>query len=352
MILFDKGLRFGSKINTKFHELVFNTSVTGYSESITDPSYRNQILIFTTPLVGNYGTPSYEKDQFKLHKNFESGKIQVSGLIVSDYSTHFSHWNAKWSLSDFCKSENVPILSGIDTRELTHLLRNNPLSGKIEDNKLYLSNYLDTTEIVNIVSTKQILNYNPKGKTKIAVLDFGIKNNIIRCLIKRNCSVTVYPYNYDLSNEHFDGVLLSNGPGDPKVNVIAVNNVKKLFEIKKPIFGICMGLQILGLSINMETYKMKYGNRGHNQPVIDLLTNKSYITSQNHGYALNEESLPNKWRISYKNMNDNTVEGISHESLPYFAVQFHPEAQSGPKDTEFLFDKFVDQCKKFKTSTN
>jgi carbamoyl-phosphate synthase small subunit len=343
MRLFEKGLRFGSNINTKFHELVFNTSLVGYNESITDPSYRNQILILTNPLVGNYGTPSYEKDQFNLHKNFESGKIQVSGLIVGNYSTHFSHWNAKWSLSDFCKSEDVPILSGIDTRELTHLLRNNPLSGKIEDNKLYLSNNFESK--VKLVSTKQILNYNPKGKIKIAVLDFGIKENIIRCLIKRGCSVTVYPYNFDLTNEEFDGVLLSNGPGDPKCNVVAVNNVKKLIEIKKPIFGICMGLQILGLSISMETYKMKYGNRGHNQPVIDLMTNKTYITSQNHGYALNEKSLPDLWRISYKNMNDNTVEGISHESLPYFAVQFHPENHGGPKDTEFLFDKFVDQCK-------
>lgn len=346
MILFGKGLRYGSKINTKFHELVFNTSLVGYNESITDPSYRNQILVFTQPLIGNYGVPSYEKDQFNLHKNFESGKIQVSGLIIGDYSKNYSHWNAKWSLSDFCKSEDIPILSGIDTRELTHLLRNNPLSGKIEDNKLYLNNYLDTTEI-NIVSTKQKINYNPKGKIKIAVLDFGIKNNIIRCLIKRNCSVTVYPYNYDITNEHFDGVLLSNGPGDPKVNVVAVTNVKKLLEIKKPIFGICMGLQILGLSINMETYKMKYGNRGSNQPVIDLLTNKSYITSQNHGYALNEKSLPDLWRISYKNLNDNTVEGIVHESLPYFAVQFHPEFRAGPKDTEFLFDDFVDKCKNF-----
>lgn len=340
-----KGVRFGSKINTKFHELVFNTSITGYDITITDPSYRNQILVFTQPLIGNYGVPSYEKDRFNLHKHFESGKIQVSGLIVGDYSKKFSHWNAKWSLSDFCKSEDIPILSGIDTRELTHLLRNNPLSGKIVDDKLYLSKNIDSINEVNIVSTKQILNYNTKGKIKIAVLDFGIKENIIRCLIKRNCHVTVYPYNFDISNEEFDGVLLSNGPGDPKCNTIAVNNVKKLLEIKKPIFGICMGLQILGLSINMETYKMKYGNRGHNQPVIDLLTNKSYITAQNHGYALNEQSLPNKWRISYKNLNDNTVEGISHESLPYFAVQFHPEAMSGSKDTEFLFDKFVDQCK-------
>lgn len=345
MKLFGLGLRYGSKINTKFHELVFNTSLVGYNESISDPSYRNQILVFTQPLIGNYGSPSYEKDRYNLHKNFESGKIQVSGLIVGGYSTKFSHWNAKWSLHDFCKSENVPILSDIDTRELTHLLRNNALSGKIVDDKLYLSEQMLDTSEVKLVSTKEILNYNPEGKIKIAVLDFGIKENIIRCLIKRNCSVTVYPYNFDISKENFDGVLLSNGPGDPKCNVIAVNNVKKLLEIKKPIFGICMGLQILGLSINMETYKMKYGNRGHNQPVIDLLTNKSYITSQNHGYALNEESLPNKWRISYKNLNDNTVEGISHEFLQYFAVQFHPENHGGSKDTEFLFDNFVDQCK-------
>lgn len=349
MRLFGLGLRYGSKINTKFHELVFNTSLVGYPESITDPSYRNQILVFTQPLIGNYGVPSYEKDKYNLHKNFESGKIQVSGLIVGDYSKRYSHWNAKWSLDDFCKSENIPILSDIDTRKLTQLLRNNSLSGKILDDKLYLSKLSnEVTDEVKMVSTKQILNYNPDGKVKIAVLDFGIKENIIRCLIKRNCSVTVYPYDTDLSNENFDGILLSNGPGDPKCNVIAVNNVKKLLEIKKPIFGICMGLQILGLAINMEIYKMLYGNRGHNQPVIDLLTNKSYITAQNHGYALNEESLPVLWRISYKNLNDNTVEGIVHESLPYFAVQFHPEFFGGSRDTEFLFDKFVDQCKKYK----
>lgn len=344
-----KGIRYGGGKNTLFHELVFNTSLVGYSESITDPSYNNQILVFTQPLIGNYGVPSYEKDIFNLHKNFESGKIQVSGLIVGDYCKKYSHWNARCSLSDFCKLENIPILSDIDTRELTHLLRNNTLSGKIVDDKLYVSEkLLNIGNEVKNVSTKHKINYNPEGKVKIAVLDFGIKENIIRCLIIRNCSVTVYPYNTDISNENFDGVLLSNGPGDPKENTVAVNNVKKLLEIKKPIFGICMGLQILGLAINMETYKMRYGNRGHNQPVINLVTNKSYITSQNHGYALSKESLQDKWVVSYKNLNDNTVEGIMHEFLPYFGVQFHPEFSGGPKDTEFLFDDFVDKCKEYK----
>lgn len=339
-------------------ELVFTTSLVGYNESITDPSYKNQILVFTNPLIGNYGVPGQIREH-KMLKYFESNEVHVSGIIIGNYSEKYSHWNAVESLSQFCKRHKVPILSDIDTRMLTMYLRNNgvmngeinvvcekndvinPIKSKIHHIKSKIHPIIE-------VSTKSMIRYNSGGKIKICLIDCGTKNNIIRCLIKRNCQVDLVPYNTDISNciKNYDGLLIGNGPGDPREMTIVIENIKKIIGINKPIMGICAGHQLLGLSVGFDIYKMKFGHRSHNSPVINTLTNKSYISSQNHGYSISNDNIPKDWDISYINGNDSSVEGITHKYLPYFGVQFHPESKSGPKDTEFLFDYFVNKCKK------
>jgi carbamoyl-phosphate synthase small subunit len=339
-----KGHAFGYK-KTVNGEVVFNTGMVGYPESLTDPSYRGQILVLTYPLIGNYGIPGYEKEDGLL-KYFESEKIQVQGLIITDYSENYSHWNAKKSLSDWMKENNVPGIFGIDTRELTNKLRKKgSLLGKIlYDNEKINFEDPNKRNLVAEVSIKKPVVYK-KGKKKIILIDCGTKNNIIRAFLKRNFTVIRVPWNYDFLDEKADGIIISNGPGDPKKCNETIENVKKAMLKDIPILGICLGSQILGLAGDASTYKLKFGHRSHNQPCIEVGTNRCYITSQNHGYAVDADTLSEDWREWFYNNNDETNEGIKHFSKPFFGTQFHPEASPGPDDTEFLFDLFIRSMK-------
>lgn len=323
-------------------EVVFNTGMVGYPESLTDPSYRGQILVLTYPLIGNYGVPD-KKEINGLLKNFESDRIQIEALVVSDYSANFCHWSARKSLEDWLKEEGIPAITGIDTRALTKKLREQGVMlGKIVFDKDIDLVDPNARNLVQEVSIKKPIYYK-RGSKKIVVIDCGAKNNIIRSLLERNITVIRVPWDYDFPNSEydFDAVLISNGPGDPKTCKETIENVRKCLEKEIPILGICLGNQILGLAAGADTYKLKYGHRSQNQPAILEGTEKCYITSQNHGYAIDEKSLPNGWEVWFRNANDNTNEGIRHKNKPFMSVQFHPEATPGPVDTGFLFDEFL-----------
>lgn len=326
-------------------EVVFNTAMTGYPESLTDPSYFGQILVLTFPLIGNYGVP---EDIFQdgLSKHFESEKIHVSGLIISDYSFNYSHWNAKISLSDWLIQHRIPAIYGIDTRQLTKILRESgTMKGYIRFNDLDMPEE-PSCHFVDAVSIREIKTYG-KGRSRIVLIDCGVKHNIIRNLIDRDATVIRVPWNYDFFQEEFDGIVVSNGPGDPKACVKTIENLKKALNAGFPMLGICLGHQLISLAAGADTYKLKYGHRSHNQPVMIEGTQRVYLTSQNHGYAVHPESLGNEWKIFCTNLNDHTNEGIKHRELPVFSVQFHPEASGGPADTMFLFDNFFDLVKKW-----
>ena len=335
------GYGFGAELKTS-GEVVFNTGMIGYPESLTDPSYRGQILVMTYPLMGNYGVPGDEiKDG--LSRWFESDRIQIQGLIVSEHSPFFTHWNAKRSLTDWLESNNIPGLHGIDTRQLTkHLREKGTMLGKImfdDDDDLKFDNP-NLRNLASEVSVKEPVIYE-KGEKTVAVVDCGVKNSIIRALLDRNITVARYPCDYDFLKDSPQGILISNGPGDPMMCSQTIENVKKVLDERIPILGICLGSQILGLAAGARTYKLKYGHRSHNQPCVETGTKRSYITSQNHGYAVETGTLPQDWREWFYNSNDNTNEGIMHISKPFFGTQFHPEASPGPDDTDFLFDMFV-----------
>ncbi len=326
-------------------EVVFNTAMTGYPESLTDPSYYGQILISTYPLIGNYGVPE-NKSVNGLPEIFESDKIQVKGFIISDYSFEYSHWNAKKSLSEWLIENKVPGIYGLDTRALTKKLREKgTMLGKIifEENDI---DFVDPNEtnLVEKVSIKEKVIYG-NGKKRILLVDLGVKNNIVRCLLKRDTTVIKVPWDYNFTNEDYDGLVISNGPGDPTFCKPTIENIKKASDKDKPIFGICMGNQLLSLASGGEIYKLKYGHRSHNQPVLQVGTNKCFITSQNHGYAVDDSNLEDNWEPYFVNLNDGTSEGIKHKTKPFFSTQFHPEASSGPTDTEFLFDEFLEMIK-------
>ncbi|MBU0614799.1 MAG: glutamine-hydrolyzing carbamoyl-phosphate synthase small subunit [Nanoarchaeota archaeon] len=322
-------------------EVVFNTGMVGYPESLTDPSYKGQILTLTYPLIGNYGVPPREKVD-ELLKYFESDRIQIQGLIISDYCAKPSHWNSVQTLSDWMKSEDIPGIYGIDTRELTKKLRTKgTMLGKIvidKDIKYYDPNKVN---LVEEVSVKEPVTYE-KGHTKVVLIDTGVKNNIIRSFLDRDVTVIRVPWDYNFNKLSFDGLFISNGPGDPKMCKETIANVRVAMDNAKPIFGICLGNQILGLAAGGDTYKLKFGHRGQNQPCIEVGTKKCYITSQNHGFAVKTKSLPRSWEPWFVNANDKTNEGIKHKRKPFFSVQFHPEATPGPVDTGFLFDKFIE----------
>jgi len=328
-------------------EVVFNTAMAGYPESITDASYRGQILVLTYPLIGNYGVPGKQREHGML-KFFESENIHISGLIISDYSFDFSHWNADQSLSEWLKEFNIPGIYGIDTRTLTkHLREEGAMLGKIvfdEDIPFINPNVIN---LVDQVSTKEVIRYG-KGKFRILLVDCGVKNNIIRCLLRRDTEVIRVPWNFDFQSVEYDGLFISNGPGDPKQCRETIANLHHAIQGDKPIFGICLGNQLMGLAAGGDTYKLKYGHRSHNQPVLQVGTNKAYITSQNHGFALDDSTLPEGWKPLFRNLNDDTNEGIMHVSKPFFSSQFHPEASSGPTDTEYLFDDFIEKIKNHK----
>ena len=345
-------------------EVVFNTAMTGYPESLTDPSYAGQLMTLTYPLVGNYGVPGFSVEDNGLATFMESDKIYARAIIVSDYSEEYSHWNAKESLAEWLKREHVPGITGIDTRQLTKVLREHGvMMGKIlfddEPDNIPEASY-EGVNFVEQVSCKEIVEYKaaeytaadadhlaplrkPNGK-KVVLVDCGVKNNIIRCLLRRGVDVIRVPWDYDFNTLEFDGLFLANGPGDPDTCSAAVENIRKFLATTpiKPCMGICMGNQLLSKAAGATIYKLKYGHRSHNQPVRMVGTDKCFITSQNHGYAVKTDTLSSDWEPYFINMNDGSNEGIRHKTNPWFSAQFHPEACSGPVDTEFLFDDFVD----------
>ncbi len=329
-------------------ELVFYTAMTGYPESLTDPSYKGQILVPTYPMIGNYGVPP-EDTEDGISKYFESGKIQCTALVISDYSARSSHWDSKESLGSWLEREHVPGLCGVDTRALTKKLREKgSMLGKIvfgdEDVPFYNP---DKDNLVAMVSPHEVHSYG-SGKYKVLLVDCGMKNNILRCLLKHDVTVKRVPWDYDFNAEDYDGLFISNGPGDPVMCEATIRHLRKAIASDRPIMGICLGNQLLALAAGAKTYKLKYGHRSHNQPVRIPGTHRCFITSQNHGFAIDESTLPSDWEPMFTNLNDGTNEGIRHRTKPFFSTQFHPEASSGPVDTESLFAAFIDNIKKSK----
>lgn len=328
-------------------EVVFNTGMVGYNESLTDSSYAGQILCFTFPLIGNYGVPRKEK-LGGVEKFFESEKIHVTGIVVNNYSNDYSHWNAKNSLSDWLIEEKVPAITGIDTRALTKRLRENGvLLGKIVVGKEDVPFFDPNKEnLAAKVSCAQPVTYGTSGK-KVLLIDCGAKNNIVRSLLNRDVSVIRVPAEFDFFENKidFDGVVVSNGPGDPKMCTKTISLLQHVLKNETPTFGICLGNQLLALSIGADTFKLKFGHRSQNQPCVLSGTKNCFITSQNHGFAVDKKTLPKQWEEWFVNLNDGTNEGIRHKNKPFSSVQFHPEATPGPLDTGFLFDEFLKELK-------
>lgn len=319
-------------------EVVFNTGMTGYPEALTDPSYAGQILTFTYPLLGNYGVADA--------KTWESPHIQVAGVILHELFLTPEHHEAKTSLLNWLKQENIPVIIDVDTRALTKEIREHgALLGAISSSTKAPKNFNDPNKehLVKKVSVKQVKTYG-QGPLKIIAVDCGMKQNIINNFLNFPVTLKRVPFDYDYSNEEYDGLFISNGPGDPALCKETISILQKALKKhpNRPMFGICLGSQILGLAINAKTYKLPFGHRGQNQPVIDTQTGKAYLSSQNHGYAVNEKTLPKDWYVSFRHLNDNTVAGITHKSGLYEAVQYHPEACPGPEDANYLFKKFID----------
>jgi carbamoyl-phosphate synthase small subunit len=339
-------------------EVVFSTSMTGYPETLTDPSYKGQILVFTYPLIGNYGVPPDTCDH-EIPCFFESGGIKVSGLVVHELCESFSHWDSSRSLGEWLESESAPGVFGVDTRKLVKKLRTQGvLLGVLEvcqdgdepDVERLLKearaaqdpNHMD---LVKAVTVKQPVYHDVGGSRRVVLVDCGVKYGILRCFLRRGIDVVRVPYDFsskEILEYKPDAVVLSNGPGDPKNCGETIECVKEVIDERVPVMGICLGTQVIGLSLGGDTYKLKYGHRSQNQPVLDLRTGRCYITTQNHGYALEQNSLEETGLETwFTNANDGTVEGIRHRSNPVVAFQWHPEAEPGPYDTEFLFDEFL-----------
>ena len=350
-LVLDNGMRFKGKSfgyeKPVSGEVVFNTAMSGYPESLTDPSYAGQLMVLTYPLIGNYGVPPFTIENNGLATFMESTRIHAEALIVCEYSTEYSHWNAVESLSDWLKREEIVGITGIDTRELTKVLRESGvMTGRIIidgcDEEVAEEKYGEIN-CVDKGSCKEVIRYNEGAGKKVVLVDCGVKHNIIRCLLRRGVEVIRVPWNYDYTSMDYDGLFISNGPGNPDNCDAAVQILRKaMAQSDKPIFGICMGNQLLAKAAGASVYKLKYGHRSHNQPVRKVGTQKCFITSQNHGYAVDNNTLPQDWEPLFINMNDGSNEGIRHKSKPWFSAQFHPEAASGPLDTDFLFDEFVE----------
>ena len=324
-------------------EVVFNTAMTGYPESLTDPSYEGQILVTTYPILGNYGVPP-EREKDAVSEFLESSKIHCRGIIAQDYSWEPSHWLSTRSLDQWLRDEKIPGIYGIDTRALTkHLREKGSMLGKIYFDRPDEIEFSDPNveNLIAKVSCPEV-EIHGQGEKTVVLVDCGTKYNIIRCLTRRGVKVVRVPWDYDFNTIPYDGLFISNGPGNPDFAEETVVNIRKAMETGKPICGICMGNQLLAKAAGAKTYKLKYGHRSHNQPVRLEGTNTCYVTSQNHGYAVDNATLPADWEPMFTNMNDGTNEGIRHKEKPYFSAQFHPEASSGPRDTEFIFDKFIE----------
>lgn len=321
-------------------EVVFNTGMSGYVETMTDPSYRGQILVLTYPLQGNYGVPDGP---------FESPRIQVEGLVVTRYSARGSHHALSRSLGDWLRSQDVPAIEGVDTRTLTrHLREQGTMDGFLLRGSTTLTSArenvrpVDMTGVANLVAQGEITRFRG-GDTRVLVIDTGAKASIVRRLQARGATVIVAPFtaHWESLLDDVDGVVLTNGPGDPADLMHLVGRVRSVLDLELPVFGICLGHQLVALAAGARTYKLPYGHRSQNQPVMDVVTRRAYVTSQNHGYAVDGDSLPGDWAPWFVNLNDDTNEGIRHRDRPFRTVQFHPEAAPGPHDTEFLFDDFL-----------
>ncbi|MBT4824232.1 glutamine-hydrolyzing carbamoyl-phosphate synthase small subunit [Candidatus Woesearchaeota archaeon] len=343
------GYSFGYSSSTA-GEVVFCTGMAGYPQSLTDPSYTGQILVFTYPLIGNYGVSDSTVDKHNISIDFESNNIHVKSVIVSEYCAEHNHWNSKKSFETWLKENKIPALFGIDTRALTIKIREKGVMlGKIVIDDEESVGFYDPNKdnLVAEVSRNEVLSLG-NGKHKIIVVDCGMKNNILRSFLKKDVTLKIVPWNYDFNQEEYDGLFISNGPGDPTHCKETIENIKKAMELKKPLFGICLGHQLLALASGANTYKLKYGHRGQNQPCVRN-QKQGYITSQNHGYAVDKNSLPEGWEELFFNANDGTNEGIKHTTLPFFSVQFHPEGSCGPNDTMYLFDEFIEMIEKSKS---
>ena len=345
-----RGSGFGAPA-TVCGEVVFNTGMSGYVEALTDPSYRGQILVLTYPLVGNYGVPA-PRQPGSIDRPYESGQIQVQALVVQNLVDGYSHHAAVRSLSTWLQAEGVSGLTGIDTRTLTRRLREHgTMRGWIYPADLGFERARDAaaavdmrSELFHLVAPRDPVRYEAGGRHTILLVDVGAKDNIVRSLLSRGASVIRAPWHADLAAlaGQADGVLIGNGPGDPKDLMPLVAKVRVLLaDGRLPIFGVCLGNQILALAAGADTYKLPYGHRGVNQPVQDQMTRRCYVTSQNHGYAVADASLPSGWEPWFVNINDGTNEGIRSVYGPHFSVQFHPEASPGPQDTAYLFDDFL-----------
>ncbi|GHU39917.1 carbamoyl-phosphate synthase small chain [Spirochaetia bacterium] len=344
-------------------EVVFTTGMAGYPQALTDPSFKGQILVSTYPLIGNYGVPLQDKtlepvlDDYGIPVHFESEKIQVSGFVVAENCDEPSHFASSATLSVWLEKNNVPAIYGVDTRALTKRLREHGvMRGKIllEGKSDVTFDSGDIASPVREVSCPAPIVYTPKVAAnsetngwpiKIALIDCGAKANILRCLLARGVEVTRVPWDGDLTGFEWDGLFLSNGPGDPKACGKTIATLRRAFTMGKPIFGICLGNQIMALAAGADTYKLPYGHRAQNQPCVNTEDGRCYITSQNHGYAVRAESLPKGWETWFINANDGTVEGIRSKTEPFSAVQFHPEGCPGPRDTEFLIDRFLEEVR-------
>jgi carbamoyl-phosphate synthase small subunit len=328
--------------------------MVGYGETMTDPSYEGQILCFTYPMIGNYGVPK-SLSQSLVNSPFESWKIHVRGLILSEYSEDFSHWSARISLHQWMQEQNIPGISGIDTRALTILLRDrgSMLGSIVQEAPMAPPLFQDPNQenLAAKVTSPAIQVFLPEGEPRFTLLliDCGSKSNILRSLLKRGVKVVSVPYDYDFLHPRFlrdvctfDGIIVSNGPGNPELFEDVVLRLRKIIEDGIPTMGICLGHQLIARAAGAKTFKLKFGHRSHNQPCMMEGTERCFITSQNHGYAVDIDSLPTGWKPFFTNLNDGTNEGIKHEEKPIFSVQFHPEAAPGPQDTRFLFDDFLE----------
>uniref|UniRef100_A0A8C5MI80 Carbamoyl-phosphate synthase [ammonia], mitochondrial n=1 Tax=Leptobrachium leishanense TaxID=445787 RepID=A0A8C5MI80_9ANUR len=350
-----KGYSFGHPTSVA-GEVIFNTGLSGYVEAVTDPSYHGQILTLTNPIIGNGGAPDTKAvDSYGLMKFIESEHIQVSGLLVLDYSNEYSHWRAVKSLSEWLHEEKVPALCGIDTRMLAKKIRDKgTVLGKIEFEGQPVE-FVDPNKrnLIAEVSTQEMRVYGKGNPVKIVAVDCGVKHNIIRQLVQRGAEVNLVPWNHDFSKMEYDGLFITSGPGNPELAQPLIQNLRKVFKSDRPepVFGVCMGNEIAALAAGAKTYRLPMANRGQNQPVMNSMNGQAFITAQNHAYGVDSKSLPAGWKPLFTNINDQSNEGIMHESKPIFTAQFHPEASPGPTDTEFLFDVFMSLIKKGKGTT-